>query len=497
METNPGSESVELIPQYQYLQDGNPGNNSVILKDRGMGHIAGLQRCVFPHSNKSKVTKISEVFPVQSNFPVYSSSFWSSHSSPRVYQGGKGSETYVSSRGYPDPPESPVPGNLPTTYPDPLGPLPAVKVGCKRKKVRADPTTSLQFHRLPVRPGDRSGATHSGPVDNPPGEVEVHKKPGELYSQPVHVSDRTAHSNRKTSVVWSTSHEAHPMAHEATLACSRSFGKDHSCSSITSPPLRLVVGQKQCSEGPTLAPPSTRSSAVYRCLRRRLGHTLRGLHCKSRLVTPGKSPPHKFLGVKSSLSGPQEFRASLQGPDYSCSNRQHNCSLLHKQTGRYEIRLSLCPLETSVLVSPAGDKLKGSTHSGSAECDSKLSRHNQLIQTEWSLSQQVFNLLCSKWTQPQLDLFAIWFNHKLPKFVSLVPDPTAWAVDAMNLSWENVDAYAFPPVSLLSQVVSKPVDQGCHRMILIAPGWPNMPWFWDLVNLSVQIPFKLPLQQIW
>ena len=30
-------------------------------------------------------------------------------------------------------------------------------------------------------------------------------------------------------------------------------------------------------------------------------------------------------------------------------------------------------------------------------------------------------------------------------------------------------------------------------MILIAPGWPNMPWFCDLVILSVQIPLSLPL----
>ena len=125
----------------------------------------------------------------------------------------------------------------------------------------------------------------------------------------------------------------------------------------------------------------------------------------------------------------------------------------------------------------------------------KLSRHNQLIQTEWSLSQQVFNLLCSRWAQPQMDLSATRFNHKFTKFVSPVPDPAAWAVDAMRLSWENLDAYAYPPVSLLNQVISKVVDQGCRRMILIAPGWPNMPWFWDLVIHSVQIPFKLPLQR--
>ena len=77
----------------------------------------------------------------------------------------------------------------------------------------------------------------------------------------------------------------------------------------------------------------------------------------------------------------------------------------------------------------------------------KLSRHNQVIQTEWSLSQQVFNRLCSKWVQPRVDLFATRFNHKLPRFVSPVPDPTAWAVDALSLPWENLDAYAFPPVS--------------------------------------------------
>ena len=29
-------------------------------------------------------------------------------------------------------------------------------------------------------------------------------------------------------------------------------------------------------------------------------------------------------------------------------------------------------------------------------------------------------------------------------------------------------------------------------LVLIAPGWPNMPWFWDLVTISSQIPLTLP-----
>ena len=125
----------------------------------------------------------------------------------------------------------------------------------------------------------------------------------------------------------------------------------------------------------------------------------------------------------------------------------------------------------------------------------KLSRHCQVIQTEWSLSLRVFKLLCAKWGTPKMDLFATRFNTKLSRFVSPVPDQAAWAVDTLNLHWETLNVYAFPPFSLLGKVLSKVRDQGCRRMILIAPGWPNISWFWDLVSLSSQIPLTLPVQE--
>ena len=30
---------------------------------------------------------------------------------------------------------------------------------------------------------------------------------------------------------------------------------------------------------------------------------------------------------------------------------------------------------------------------------------------------------------------------------------------------------------------------------VIAPGWPGMPWFWDLVQLSTEIPLQLPVSR--
>ena len=73
-----------------------------------------------------------------------------------------------------------------------------------------------------------------------------------------------------------------------------------------------------------------------------------------------------------------------------------------------------------------------------------------------------------------------------------VPDPLAWAVDALSLFWQDLDPCAFPPVTILCKVVKKLQDYPCNRIILIAPGWPNMPWFWDLVAMSSQIPLCLP-----
>ena len=83
-------------------------------------------------------------------------------------------------------------------------------------------------------------------------------------------------------------------------------------------------------------------------------------------------------------------------------------------------------------------------------------------------------------------------NNKLAQFVSPILDPQAWAVDALSLSWEDLDPYAFPPAAFLGKVMEKLQDHPCRRIILIAPGWPNMPWFWHLVTMSSQITLCLP-----
>ena len=63
-----------------------------------------------------------------------------------------------------------------------------------------------------------------------------------------------------------------------------------------------------------------------------------------------------------------------------------------------------------------------------------LSRSNQVQSTEWSLHPQVFKQICQTWFTPHVDLFATHLNHKLPLYVSPIPDPKAWDVDALNIN---------------------------------------------------------------
>ena len=92
---------------------------------------------------------------------------------------------------------------------------------------------------------------------------------------------------------------------------------------------------------------------------------------------------------------------------------------------------------------------------------------------------------------PHVDLFATHLHHKLQLYVSPVPDQHAWDIDALNINWLGLVAYAYLPTALLHRVVQKIRQCYCH-VILIVPGWPGMAWFWDLVQLSTESPLLLP-----
>ena len=97
-----------------------------------------------------------------------------------------------------------------------------------------------------------------------------------------------------------------------------------------------------------------------------------------------------------------------------------------------------------------------------------LSRSNQVQSTEWSLHSQVFKQICHRCFTPHVDLVATHLNHKVPLYVSPVPDQNAWDIDALNIHWLGLTAYAYPHMALLHRVIQK-IRQSSCLIIVIAP----------------------------
>ena len=72
------------------------------------------------------------------------------------------------------------------------------------------------------------------------------------------------------------------------------------------------------------------------------------------------------------------------------------------------------------------------------------------------------------------------------------PRPKCLGHRCSNINWLGLTVYAYPPMALLHRVIQKIRQCNC-LIIVIVSGWPGMPWFWDLVQLSTEIPLQLPV----
>ena len=120
-----------------------------------------------------------------------------------------------------------------------------------------------------------------------------------------------------------------------------------------------------------------------------------------------------------------------------------------------------------------------------------LSRPHQLPSTEWSLNMEVFLSLRRLWPI-QIDLFATSENHRCSIYFSPIRDPQSAGTDAFLQPWEGLQVYAFPPWSIIPRVLAKLRVSRGTELTLVAPYWPQRPWFPDLLQLSLAPTVVLP-----
>ena len=140
---------------------------------------------------------------------------------------------------------------------------------------------------------------------------------------------------------------------------------------------------------------------------------------------------------------------------------QLNSSSLHKQTRRNPLGRDVRPpVEDHDLVPSLPDHFKARHIPGCLNVMADLlSRSKQVQSTEWSLHPQVFKQICLKWFTPHVDLFATRLNHKVPLYISPVPDQNSWDIGAPNINWSGLTAYAYPPSALLHRVIQNKAIQ--------------------------------------
>ena len=98
------------------------------------------------------------------------------------------------------------------------------------------------------------------------------------------------------------------MAPQKQLEDSGVPRKEDSFTQIFTPPPTMVAKRKQCSNRPTTTPNTACSASLYRRIKRRVGRSLKRVHCQRNLVPTRKQTTHKLSGTRGSFSSLREFQ---------------------------------------------------------------------------------------------------------------------------------------------------------------------------------------------
>ena len=241
------------------------------------------------------------------------------------------------------------------------------------------------------------------------------------------------------------------MASQKQLEGTRVTRKGISNTKVLAPTLTMMAARGQCPYRPTITPNKTCSGNLYRRIDRRVGGSLKRTHCKRSLVPSRKQAAYQLPRTQGNLSSLKRVPRPLPIQDSTCSNRQHHSGFIHKQGRRHEVGPTLCfTMENLDLVHQ-----KSSNSQSPAECgvQARPDHPNKVVSPSGGLPSNMQQVAPAS-NRP--------ICHEVQQqvaFVSPVPDPLATAVDALSLPWEDLDAYAFPPATILGKVVEKLLER--------------------------------------
>ena len=237
----------------------------------------------------------------------------------------------------------------------------------------------------------------------------------------------------------------------------------------------------------------SRFGLMVRRLGRRSGCSLGDAHHFRPLESRRKPTLHQRQGASGRAQGSPPLPVISSGEDHLCLLRQLHGGVLPPQVGRHEVSIpQLSGSGSSVWAESLSIRLAPQFILGSLNVlADTLSRLHQLPHTEWSLNPEVFRSLSRLWPV-QVNLFATSENHQCSIYFSPFRDPVAAGTDAFLQPWDSLQAYAFPPWSIIPRILAKLRESRGTELTLVVPYWTQRAWFPDLLYLSLA---PLPLRQ--
>ena len=218
----------------------------------------------------------------------------------------------------------------------------------------------------------------------------------------------------------------------------------------------------------------------------RLGSPRRRTPCLGPLTPPSEDSLYQHERASSSSARPAGLRTPACGNVGSSILRQHHHSSLPSSFGRDATAREILLWAENRRIRLLPQFIMGSSN---VTADA-LSRPNQVIGSEWTLHQEVVDQLVHKWPAV-IDLFVTSLTARLPVYFSPASDPRSAGTDALLQSWDDLQAYAFPPIAIIRRVLLKLRSSKNCELTLIAPFWPQGDWFPDLLELLSDVPVTL------
>ena len=289
---------------------------------------------------------------------------------------------------------------------------------------------------------------------------------------------------------WDVKDAISPHLPQVQVGLSRRVTSHPLGSSVSGGSFMVVLGDST-TRGCRSFSPSARLELLLGRVRRRLGRHRRGTTSVRSLDSEPKGTLHQPQGDDGSAGRPLRVQLSSQRQHDRSLLRQCHDSRLPQAIGRHEVS---GPVPQSEGDSPVGriyeNHATSPVNPGVSQHESGSSQSAQ-PGDRVGMDATVVQDLLHQWPAI-IDLFATSLTARLPVFFAPAWEPKAAGIDAFLQPWDNLQAYAFPPLAIITRVLLKLRASHNCDLTLIAPFWPQREWFPVLLDLLSDIPIELP-----